>query len=83
MAVDTTVASVLRRDGAQRPKCANEDGAGVGGKRKEGTYPELTGREADKAGLSWPARLGDGGPRKLKTSSALWPAPKPEASHRI
>ena len=50
LAVDTTVASVLRRDGAQRPKCANEDGAAlVAGAKKQPT-PELTSREADKAG---------------------------------
>ena len=46
LAVDTTLVSVLRRDGSPRPRCANEDGAALAAarRRKEGTYPELTGR---------------------------------------
>ena len=47
LAVDTTLVSVLRRDGTPRPRCANEDGAALvaARRRKEGTYPELTGRD--------------------------------------
>ena len=46
LAVDTTLVSVLRRDGSPRPRCANEDGAAVAAarRRKELTYPELTSR---------------------------------------
>ena len=46
LAVDTTLVSVLRRDGSPRPRCANEDGAALAAarRRKEQTYPELTGR---------------------------------------
>ena len=67
LAVDTTLVSVLRRDGSPRPRCANEDGAALAAarRRKEGTY--RSSRVA--TGGRWPARLGDGGPRRRKTSS--------------
>ena len=46
LAVDTTVVSVLKRDGSARTRCATVDGASLESarRRKEATYPELTGR---------------------------------------
>ena len=84
LAVDTTLVSVLRRDGSPRPRCANEDGAAVAAarRRKELTYPELTSRNGRTRLVVLACGLGDGGPRKRKTSSAVWPGPRPEASHR-
>ena len=45
LAIDTTMESPLRRDGTTRPRAANFDGAalGVAQRRKEATYPELSG----------------------------------------
>ena len=44
-AIDTTMVSPLRRDGTARPRAANHDGAvlEVARRRKEATYPELSG----------------------------------------
>ena len=44
-AIDTTMVSPLRRDGTTRPRAANFDGAAleVARRRKEATYPELSG----------------------------------------
>ena len=46
LAVDTTIVSVLKRDGSVRSRCATIDGASLEAarRRKEATYPELTGR---------------------------------------
>ena len=46
LAVDTTLVSVLRRNGVPRPRCANVDGAALEAARrvKERRYPELSGR---------------------------------------
>ena len=46
IAVDTTLVSVLRRDGTPHPRCANEDGAALEAarRRKEARYPELAGQ---------------------------------------
>ena len=46
LAIDTTVVSVLRRNGTPHPRCANEDGVAleVAQRRKEATYPELGGQ---------------------------------------
>ena len=46
LAVDTTIVSVLKRDGSVRTRCATVDGASLEAarRRKEATYPELTGR---------------------------------------
>ena len=46
IAVDTTLVSVLRRDGTPHPRCANEDGAALAQarRRKELRYPELAGQ---------------------------------------
>ena len=45
LAIDTTMVSPLRRDGTARPRAANHDGAvlEVARRRKEATYPELSG----------------------------------------
>ena len=45
LAIDTTVVSVLRRNGTPHPRCANEDGVAleVARRRKEATCPELGG----------------------------------------
>ena len=45
LAIDTTMVSPLRRDGTTRPRAANFDGAAleVARRRKEATYPELSG----------------------------------------
>ena len=45
MAIDTTMVSPPRRDGTARPRAANHDGAvlEVARRRKEATYPELSG----------------------------------------
>ena len=47
LAIDPTLVSVFRRNGTPGPQCANEDGAALvaARRRKEGTYPELTGRD--------------------------------------
>ena len=46
IAVDTTLVSVLRRDGTPHPRCANEDGAALAQarRRKELRYRELAGQ---------------------------------------
>ena len=46
IAVDTTLVSVLRRDGTPHPRCVNEDGAALAQarRRKELRYPELAGQ---------------------------------------
>ena len=46
LAVDTTLVSVLKRDGSARVWCANVDSASLVAvrRRKEVTYPELVGR---------------------------------------
>ena len=46
LAVDTTIVSVLKRDGSARTRCASVDGASLESarRRKEATHPELTGR---------------------------------------
>ena len=48
LAVDTTLVCALRRDGAARPGAADLDGAATSAarRRKERTYPELTGPHA-------------------------------------
>ena len=45
LAIDTTMVSPLRRNGTTRPRAANFDGAAleVARRRKEATYPELSG----------------------------------------
>ena len=45
LAIDTTLVSPLRRDGSARPRAADHDGAALedARRRKERTYPELTG----------------------------------------
>ena len=45
LATDTTMVSLLRRDGTTKPRAANFDGAAleVGRRRKEATCPELSG----------------------------------------
>ena len=45
-AVDTTIVSILKRDGSVRTRCATVDGASLEAacRRKEATYPKLTGR---------------------------------------
>ena len=45
LAIDTTMVSPLRRDGTARPRAANHNGAvlDVARRRKEATYPELSG----------------------------------------
>ena len=45
LAIDTTMVSPLRRDGTARPRAADHDGAvlEVARRRKETTYPELSG----------------------------------------
>ena len=45
LAIDTTMVSPLRRDGTARPRAANHDGAALedARRRKEATYPELSG----------------------------------------
>ena len=45
LAIDTTMVSLLRRDGTARPRAANHDGAvlEVARRRKEATNPELSG----------------------------------------
>ena len=45
LAIDTTIVSGLRRNGTARPRAARVDGAVLENarKRKEDTYPELTG----------------------------------------
>ena len=45
LAIDTTMVSPLRRDGTTRPRAADHDGAvlEVARRRKETTYPELSG----------------------------------------
>ena len=45
LAIDTTLVSPVGRDGLPRPRCAREDGAAltIARRRKERTYPELTG----------------------------------------
>ena len=64
VAVDTTLVSALRRDGAPRPRCADVDGAVLEAarRRKELRYPELSGRQgrtrlvvlAAEVGGRWP-----------------------------
>ena len=46
LAIDTTLVSPVRRDGLPRARCEREDGAALAmaRRRKERTYPELTGR---------------------------------------
>ena len=46
LGVDTTLVSVLRRDGTPHPRCANEDGAALAAarRRKAARYPELAGQ---------------------------------------
>ena len=47
LAIDTTLVSPVGRDGLPRPRCSREDGAAaptIARRRKERTYPELTGR---------------------------------------
>ena len=45
LTIDTTMVSPLRRDGTARPRAANHNGAApdVARRRKEATYPELSG----------------------------------------
>ena len=46
LGVDTTLVSVLRRDGTPHPRCANADGAALATarRRKEARFPELAGQ---------------------------------------
>ena len=51
LAIDTTMVSLLRRDGTTRPRAANFDGAAleVARRRKDVTYPELSGEGGESA----------------------------------
>ena len=46
LAIDTTLVSPVSRDGLPYPRCVREDGAALTAarRRKERTYPELTGQ---------------------------------------
>ena len=65
LAIETTMVSPSRRDRTTRPRAANFDGAAleVARRRKEATYPEISGeggrarREVDRGALG-PARPG-------------------------
>ena len=82
LAVDTTIVSVLKRDGSVRTRCATVDGASLEAarRRKEATYPELTGRNRRTSLSSSGTRLVGVGPKRLRSSSAVWPKPRQEAS---
>ena len=74
LAIDTTLVSPLRRDGSARPRAADHDGAALeeARRRKERTYPELSG---DGEGLAWsflPQRLEAGGASRLHSSWSAW-----------
>ena len=74
LAVDTTLASVLRGDGAPRSQCANEDGAALvaARRRKEATYLEL-----DRS----PCSLLVSGPQLWQeVTDAIWGFKPPAAS---
>ena len=74
LAVDTTVVSVLRRDGTPHPRCVTTDGAALetARRRKETTYPQLSGQSS----WSWRQRSQGGGPKSAAVSSASWPKRK-------
>ena len=58
LAIDTTVVSVLKRDGTPHTRCADVDGAALqaGRRRKETTNPELAGQFGSaRLGVRWPA----------------------------
>ena len=75
LAIDTTMVSPLRRNGAPRPRSTTVDGASLetARARKERRHPELSGQKEGPVLLSSLAKLEDGGPRKHGISCDTWP----------
>ena len=75
LAVDTTMVSTVRADGAPRRQCAELDGAALDQARrtKERTYPELTGENGRPDSWCLRARQEEDGPRSPTHSSDSWP----------
>ena len=72
LAIDTTLVSPLRRDGTARARAANHDGAALedARRRKEATYPELSG-EGGRARLVVLAAEVGGGRWSVETAQFL------------
>ena len=77
LAIDTTLVSSLHRDGSTKARTADHNGAVLveARRRKERTYPELSG-EGGRAWYSQPKLEADGTKRR-PPSCQLWPRPKP------
>ena len=73
--VDTTLVSVLRRNGTPHPRCANEDGAALAAARKRAILNWLVNTGAP-GWWSSPAKLVGVGQRSVVNSSACWPRPR-------
>ena len=84
MAVDTTLVSVLRRDGTPHPRCANEDGAALEAarRRKEARYPELAGQHGRAMLVVLASEVGGRGRRSVVNSFACWPRPRCAVSQK-
>ena len=85
LAVDTTLVSVLRRDGVPRQRSTTQDGAALmtARRRKERVYPELTGQRGRTRLVAWPGKWEAGGPRNAVSSSTSWRRPRPDGSPGI
>ena len=82
LALDATMVSPLRSDGTPHRRAAEEDGAVLhtARRRKERTYPELSGRFGC-VWWCWHAKLAGGGQRRPTTSSCNSPRPKRAEFH--
>ena len=75
LAIDTTLVSPLRRDGSARFRVANQDGAVLmeARRRKERTYPELSGEGGRARLVVLAAEVGG----RWSEETARWPMPRP------
>ena len=78
LAVETTIVSVLKRDGSARTRCVNVDGASLEAarRRKKPRTPNLLDAKGGPGLSSSVARLVGVGLERLRSSSAVWPHQK-------
>ena len=79
LAIDTTLVSPLCTDGVPHRQCATSDGAALlqpARRRKERTYPELSGTQGRARLVVFAAEVVADGQRKCVASSVSLPAPR-------
>ena len=74
LATDTTLVSPLRHDGSAKPRAADHDGAALedARRRKERTYPELSGDGGRARLVVLAAEVEAGGASRLHSSWSAW-----------